>query len=788
MPVLLSPEEMADVTGGKWENLTSDIKIERVEYIFHYLDKNDLFVVHHSICHKIKKALKKGVSALIVRSDCKVDVQIPVLRVDNTYMALRAIALEGTRRSEARRVLVTGSYGKTGFKNHLYNVIGDQFNTYSKLTSANHVESTYCNLASLKPEHELLIIEQPVSTKKKTERRAWYVRPDICVITSIGHEHIERFHTVDNIIENKTQIAKALKKGGKFLIPKDDPYYKKIKKKLSKYDHFDLLTFGSSRSCNAQLLYKHYNHFGWNVIAKIENIVVAYRVPFPEAHEPAASLAVLLSVYHLGGDVRAAASKFYTCTNFKSSGKLYEANYKGKNFYLYDQSHRGGIEGYQNFFKSLRDISPRNGGKKILLTSEFTDYEDGEMEFIDEPIFRNLITDAGIDLLFTVEKFTEHINVLPDRSIWRNHSLDFNNIKEEIVDSVQENDILCVKGIFESNLPEFISWIRKLEGMQLSEIQSVDHTEYLSRALYDLRPITINDKERFYRAVEEAQKNSWVSYFPFLLMWASSTSREVLIAEDEGSLSIYLLRNLRSDRQPTLELFMPPMPLNEQALTKALERLYSYNNAQKASILWLEEKDVDTIRSWNAFDHMEFIDRGEDEFMFDPSIYNTLQGTKFRYVRKAVNLNQKRDDLVIVPYDNSLKKGCLELLEDWEQTQGKKYANLGDSTYTRNCLEIADQFNTEELFGIVILIDNVVKAFGFAGKVREGIGSAFIGKYDHNIEGLHPYLRYMLLQNMQKYGLVNDSHAIGEGMNFNKRMFRPVQMLKQFKAKTEDDR
>lgn len=788
MSVLLSPEEMATVTGGIWENLTSDTKIERIEYIFHYLTKNDLFVVHHATCHKIKGALRCGVSALIVPDDCKVDVQIPVLRVENTYMALRAIALEGTKRTRAKRLLVTGSYGKTGFKNHLYTVISDQFNTYAKLTSANHVEATYCNLASLKPEHELLIIEQPVSTKTKTERRAWYVRPDICVITSIGHEHIERFQTVENIIENKTQIAKALKKGGKFLIPKDDPYYKQLKRELEKYDHFDLLTFGSSRTCNAQLLYKKYNNFGWDIIAKIEDIVLAYRVPFPEIHEPEASLAVLLSVYHLGGDVRTAAAKFYTCSNFKSSGKIYEVNYFDKHFYLYDQSYRGGLEGYQGFFKFLRDLKPLNGGKKVLLTSEFVDYEDGEMALIDNKLFQGLIAEAGIESLFTVEKFTEHINVLPDKSIWKNHSLDFNNIKEEVLESIDENDILCIKGIYESDLPKFIIWMEQLKGMEISELKSDDTTENLQKSLNDLRPISMHDKERFYEAVEQAEKSAWVSYFPFLLTWASSPNREVLLSEEHGSVSVYLLRNLRRDTLPTLELFMPPMPLSEAAMNSAVKRLYSYNGNENGQIMWLEEKEVNLIQEWPISKEIIFEDRNQDEFLYDPSIYEAMVGTKLRHLRQDLNLIKKNADISVVPYTGNYEEACLEVLNEWENTQGEKYSSLDDTTYTRHCLKMADKFEKTELFGLVIMINGKVKSFGFAGKITKNTGALFVGKSDHSIKGLHSYLRYEILKKMYNYKYANDSYGIGEGMSFSKRMFRPVKMLKQFKAYIGENR
>lgn len=476
MAVMLTPAEMAEVTGGVWENLVPDLEIDGVEYIFHYVKKGDLFVVHHSICHKIEAALERGAAALIVRSDCVVHAAIPVLRVENTYSALRHIALASSDKSNAKRLLVTGSYGKTGFKNHLYAVIRDQFSTYARPSSANHVESTYCNLASLQPGHELLVIEQPVSTKEKTARRARYVKPDICVITSIGHEHIERFGSVETIVRNKTQIAKALKPGGVFLIPGDDPYCYLLKKRLETYGHFELILYGSRSDFPAHIVSKTYRDFGWDVTADIEGEIVSYRVPFPELHEPVSSLAVLLAVKRLGGDVTASAEQFSRCSNFKSSGKLYTAQYRGKRFYLYDQSHRGGIEGYASFFRALKYMHPTEG-RTLLVTSEFVDYKDGEMALIDEALFRSLIADARIDALFSVEKFPEHMNVLADKSIWKKHSLDFRNVVDDVLAAVEEGDLLCIKGIFESELPKMVKMLEKDRAVVLMPVDEA----YMSR-------------------------------------------------------------------------------------------------------------------------------------------------------------------------------------------------------------------------------------------------------------------------------------------------------------------
>ena len=330
--ISLSAQELATITGGMWENRDNNVTINEIHETYHYLQKNDMFVVHYddwynktkSNEHKIEGAIKKGISALMLKQNSKVKTSIPTLRVNNTYEALRKIALHTSQLSKATRVLITGSHGKTGFKVQLYNIVKEQIKTYTRLNSSNMVVATYCNLASLKKDTELFLIEQPVSTLQKTYRRATYVKPDISVITSIGHEGIERFKTIENIIENKLQIAHALKDGGKLLLPYDDRYYDKILKEAQKYKHIEILTYGSSRTCNAKVLYKKFSNFGWDVLAKIEDVVVAYRVPFFEEYAVGVSCGVLLCVYHLGLDVHLAADVYYKNENFKSSGLFYE--------------------------------------------------------------------------------------------------------------------------------------------------------------------------------------------------------------------------------------------------------------------------------------------------------------------------------------------------------------------------------------------------------------------------------------------------------------------------------
>lgn len=789
--IYFTPKKMAKITGGHWENYNKKLKIKEFHHTYHYLKEGDAFVVisqnwpnnaYKSNEHKINKAVKKGISAIVAQKDLKIDTDIPILRVENTYSAIKELAKYAAKKTKATKVLISGSYGKTGFKTHLHHIVKNRINTYVRLNSANYAASSYCNLASIKKENKLFLMEIPIAGRDKMTRRSKLISADIGVITSIGHEGIERWESINRIIRYKLLIAKGLPKGAKLLLPYDDKYYSKILKEAQTYKDTEILTYGSSSDCNAYFLYKQFTNFGWDVVAKIENKVVAYRVPFFEEYAVSSSLGELLCAYHLGVDVHDAADEYYGCTNFKSSGILYSVTYKDKSFYLYDQSNRGGIEGYESFFKTLSYTKLPKGGKKILVTSEFVDYEDGEMENIDIPHFQELIQNSNIKTLFSVEKFSEHIDVLKDKTIWKKHSIDFQNIQDEIIDSIQDNDLLCIKGIFESELPKFVEYIKNLEGIKMKEVLSTNSMKEENSALKGLRTIKPSDIKEFQKAVGLKDKKGWVYFFPFLYFWSLSKNRELLIEKKEDTINLFLLDKFYRDTKPRMQLYIPMLGGDLTKQEEAIKRVFKYKGRETADILWVDREDVARLNSLNLpikFEYKTF------EYLYNPKKYNDLSGGKLKNLRLQINKMSKNKNVSIQPYERKYEQECLKLHDKWSQTQKYKYKSVSDEKYTRNCIKYFDRFSSEDLNGLVVLQDDKVMSFGFVGKINNTILNLFIAKSDHSLSGVQVYLKYRLLLNNQKYNFVNDGPGINAGLDASKRMFRPVAKHKVYRARIQ---
>lgn len=56
-----------------------------------------------------------------------------------------------------------------------------------------------------------------------------------------------------------------------------------------------------------------------------------------------------------------------------------------------------------------------------------------------------MISKAKIDSLYTIGSFTNHIEVIENINIWKNHSQSFDTLENEILNELSEDDILFIK-------------------------------------------------------------------------------------------------------------------------------------------------------------------------------------------------------------------------------------------------------------------------------------------------------------------------------------------------------
>ncbi|MDO9141990.1 MAG: hypothetical protein Q7U38_16845, partial [Methylobacter sp.] len=59
----------------------------------------------------------------------------------------------------------------------------------------------------------------------------------------------------------------------------------------------------------------------------------------------------------------------------------------------------------------------------------------------------------------------------PDNVIWE-HRFTVADIQEAVLNSLENDDILCVKGIYESDLPRLLRYLKQLPGLRMKRLVS----------------------------------------------------------------------------------------------------------------------------------------------------------------------------------------------------------------------------------------------------------------------------------------------------------------------------
>ena len=142
---------------------------------------------------------------------------------------------------------VTGSYGKTSVKYFLSTLLSGQYNVLHTPGNYNTTLGVVRTVREqMKPYHEIFICEMGAREVGDIKEICDLVHPGYGIITSIGPQHLQSFHTIENIIGTKFELADAVPPDGKVFLNYDNEYIRahKVDKNVISYGTMgDGLTF-----------------------------------------------------------------------------------------------------------------------------------------------------------------------------------------------------------------------------------------------------------------------------------------------------------------------------------------------------------------------------------------------------------------------------------------------------------------------------------------------------------------------------------------------------------------
>ena len=171
----------------------------------------------------IGKALESGAAGCLTAQTP--EVLLPgkfYIQVEDTRLALKALASWYRGKFDLPVVQVTGSAGKTTTKEMIACVLGRCFCTLKTQANFNNDIGTPLTLLGLGPEHQAAVIETGMNHFGEIRYLGEMVRPDIAVITNVGDAHIENLgNTRQGILRAKCEIFENLAPDG-IAVPNGD--------------------------------------------------------------------------------------------------------------------------------------------------------------------------------------------------------------------------------------------------------------------------------------------------------------------------------------------------------------------------------------------------------------------------------------------------------------------------------------------------------------------------------------------------------------------------------------
>ena len=211
--------------GGVCTGVTTDSRAVSAGELFVPL-KGEKFDGHAYI----EKALADGAwGTLTMEQPAEMAAGKCYILVEDTLLALKALATWYRDRFAMPVVQITGSAGKTTTKEMIATVLSEHFRTLRTQANFNNHIGTPMTLLQLDKTHEAAVIETGMNHFGEIRYLGEMVKPTVAVITNVGDAHIENMGgSRQGTLRAKSEIFENLQKGGIAVLNGDDELLKTV--------------------------------------------------------------------------------------------------------------------------------------------------------------------------------------------------------------------------------------------------------------------------------------------------------------------------------------------------------------------------------------------------------------------------------------------------------------------------------------------------------------------------------------------------------------------------------
>lgn len=393
----------------------------------------------------VTKAIGCGAAAVVVdrkwadaNGTMLVSIGVPRLVVEDTTVALGALAALHRKKFTIPFIAIAGSNGKTTTKNMLSAVLATKYSVLSTDGNLNNQVGVPQTLFRLSPEHDVAVVEIGTNHFGELEYLCRILAPTHGLITNIGREHLEFFGTLDGVMKAEGELLDSLRSAkGTLFLNKDDEH---LVKRTRRMKGLKLASFGfRARSVDVKGTLLELDEDGCSRI-KIRPkgkspAVLQLRVPGEQnAKNALAAAAVGISMKVSSRDILSALE------GFSSAGKRSEL-VRLNGLVILNDSYNANPDSVLEALRTLRSI--KTTGRRIVVLGDML--ELGKRAEKEHQAVGKAMGQYKVDCLFTFGDLTKITNNAALVKM-KNHFADKMLLAERLADFVARGDAVLVKG------------------------------------------------------------------------------------------------------------------------------------------------------------------------------------------------------------------------------------------------------------------------------------------------------------------------------------------------------
>ncbi len=170
----------------------------------------------------VTDAFSRGARGAVVSRPSAGEADGRLYPVEDTLVALGALAAHRRQSLAAPVVAITGSSGKTTTKEMTAAALGASLRVHATVANLNNRIGVPLTLLAAPDDAEAVVLELGTNEPGEIRALAQVARPDIAVITTVGESHLEKLGSLEGVFEEKLDLLRYMADGGRCVVG-DEP-------------------------------------------------------------------------------------------------------------------------------------------------------------------------------------------------------------------------------------------------------------------------------------------------------------------------------------------------------------------------------------------------------------------------------------------------------------------------------------------------------------------------------------------------------------------------------------